>query len=41
MHKELDIDNREKSSLKKSFLPRPIQNHKVSLSPLFLDDWNF
>ncbi len=26
-----DIDNREKSSLKKSFLPRPIQNHKVSL----------
>lgn len=29
MHKELDIDNREKSSFRKSLLARPILIHKV------------
>ncbi len=30
MHKELDIDNREKSSFRKLLLARPMKNHKVS-----------
>lgn len=29
MHKELDIDNREKSSFRKLLLARPIFFHKV------------
>lgn len=32
MHKELDIDNREKSSFRKLLLARPMKNHKVSVS---------